>query len=154
MKNKIPCENLCKNVVEYVPTYIGKKAGILFVLNKPDKRVLQTDLFIDYLGVLAKSKTGGILGEILHYCNLNVEEIMITNLFKCIRDTDNHSIRSTNPTRKEYQKCSRILKEELRELNPSKTIIFGAIGRKLLSKEELGLEKCLFTDHPSYIWSK
>jgi len=119
----IPCSNVCKGAHSYHEGIKGDNADItklLFVLNKPDKRVLVPTLYdIDYEIALSKSRTGKVLIDILKFCNLTINDVYITNLFKCVLPGDRV------PRKKEYEKCVCVLEQQIKDFKPKKIIMFG-----------------------------
>ena len=130
----------------------------MFVLNHSDHRALTKTLFDDYLNALQNSQTGKKLSVIFKRSNLTIDDIFITNLFKCIMPRE--------PTKAEYQKCFCILEEQIKKLNPDKIVMFGHWGYKTMFPELLK-EKfykitgsildynnipVLITYHPGKLW--
>jgi len=113
----------CQNVSKYDSDIIGKNyRGILFVLHKADHRVFQQTLFDK---PLFGTKTGRVISELLDVADLNIEDVIITNFYKCIKQGD--------PTKKEYQNCVGIFEEQFRELSPDKMVLFGAPVYKFIT---------------------
>lgn len=147
---KILCEHRCEDVQECSYGFVGDEAThhpLLFVLNYPDKRIFQRSLFRqDYRDTLLNTKTGMVLHELLKYCNLKFEQIAITNLFKGIYKTNK------KPPTKDFRKCASILEKQIKQLAPSKIILFGHDAKKIITKN---LEHpTLHYFHPSAIWAK
>lgn len=118
----------CKSCKGAEAFHSGRKGGradetkILGILHKPDSRVL--DGYLPGLDAweieFSRSKTGKKMREMLEYCHLDLEDIYITNLFKCVLENDRF------PTKREYQKCKRKnLDRQIDEFQPKKIIMFG-----------------------------
>lgn len=109
----------------------GKRADItkiLFVLHKPDSRIMQGVLggFDPYLTVLSRTKTGAELSRMLNHCELTLENIYITNIFKCTLSGDRL------PTKKEYKNCLEFFNNEVAEFDPKKLVAFGSMVFNLM----------------------
>ncbi len=116
------CDNPCKGAFSYSHGIKGRNADkILFVLNRADSRLLQQSLFNNtHLEALIKSPTGKAFREIVDYCNLSFDDIYITNLFKCLLLGDR------TPAKKEYERCAKVLEEQVRDFAPLRIIAFGS----------------------------
>ncbi|GBE19752.1 MAG TPA: hypothetical protein ENG87_03540 [Candidatus Pacearchaeota archaeon] len=140
----------------------GKNADrskILFVLNKPDSR---THSLFGYEAALQETKTGQQLAEILKYNGITFEDIYLTNFYKCSLSHDRE------PSKKEYKKCLKIFKEQIKEFKPEKIVLFGRNPYMHLfpeSSKKENLEKkagkilhlkripVMISLHPSTIWA-
>jgi uracil-DNA glycosylase family 4 len=118
-----PCDNPCKDAFSYSQGIKGVNAdlaGILFVLNRADSRLLQQSLFNNaHLEAIIKTPTGKALDEILRYCNLSFDDVYITNLFKCLLPGDR------SPRRNEYRNCTRLLEQQVDDFKPRRIVAFG-----------------------------
>jgi uracil-DNA glycosylase family 4 len=160
----------CKSCNDAEAFHLGRKGSradetkLLGVLRKPDSRVL--DGYLPGLDALEiefnRSQTGKKMTEMLKYCHLDLEDVYITNLFKCVLPDDRF------PTKKEYQKCKRKnLDKQIDEFKPKKMIMFGNYvsqtmfpglakhaNHKDMIGEVLNYEgiPSLVFQHPSKIW--
>ncbi len=118
---------LCNNVEPFNSDRKGKFADNkkwMFILNAADKRVLHPTLFgEDYDTALGKTHTGKILGQFFKYSTISIEDIYLTNAYKCLPVTPKGKDRK--PKKKEYQNCSNILRFQIQEFAPKKIIVFG-----------------------------
>lgn len=150
---KLACEYNCERVLD---CHFGVQGSnprankILIILNNPYEIITQQALFENsYKSALFKTKTGLVLSEILEYCNLSVEDITITNLFKGILQ------KNVSPNTEEYKKCHNNLINQIKTISPRRIIIFGYQGKKLLEDNyDLQKRKVCFMKHPSWIWAK
>lgn len=160
--------NLCSNTIGYYNGIVGSNSDVtkfLFVLNKPDKRILQPSLnsFDNYKTALFSTKTGAELDRILKYCNMTVEDVFLTNIFKCIFNSDK------DPAPNEYKKCyENVFKKQFSDFNPKKIIVFGGSAYAMMfphqsvsfSYEDAYGKYALYNNtqtlimpHPSRIWA-
>ena len=104
------------------------KTKFMFVLHKPDTRVNQNVLaFSDRYDVaLSETKTGKELVRMLKYNELSIDDIYLTNLFKCVLKGDR------NPKVGEYKNCMGNFRKELQNFNPEKMVLFGSTTFKVL----------------------
>lgn len=145
----IRCGQKCKRTSDCHFGIIGEcyeEIKILFVLNHPDSRINQKSLFDNSYEttLFGNIRTGQILSELLNYCELNREDIVITNLFKGILQERN------SPSTKEYEKCLETLLKQIEILSPRRIIVFGQKGKELLKNTQ----NCYFSKHPSKIWTE
>lgn len=147
-----PCAILCKGAFSYNPRIKGKNADatkILFVANKSDSRALNPSFFDDYEITFSKSQIGKTITELLKTSNFTLDDIFFTNIFKCLLPNDRQ------PTLKEYQRCVKVLEQQIKEFQPNKIVIFGHQAYKHLfprEKEQINHQQML--GHIIYYASK
>jgi len=116
----IECDR-CQNVIKYDSDIVGSKyRGILFVLHMADRRVLQETLFDK---PIFGTKTGRVICELLDVADIDLDEIIISNFYKCIG----------KPGKKEYNNCVEIFKDQFKRLHPEKMVLFGAPAYKYIT---------------------
>ncbi len=123
--------NLCNEASNFHYGLKGTNAEntkLLFVLHKPDSRIIENCLsFTDpYFIALAESATGKNLSRLLSQCELNLDDIFLTNLFKCTLPEDR------NPKKTEYQNCLKILNNQILEFSPKKIVVCGRKAYEIL----------------------
>src|SRR4030042_4094303 len=117
--------SLCSNTEGFHYGVKGKnsyKTKILFVLNKPDSRIFRNALptMDPYFIAFAETRTGKQVMEMLDYCELRIDDIYMTNSFKCVLR------KNWEPSIEEYKRCfNKHLKKQIQEFNPKKTVVFG-----------------------------
>ena len=123
-KGKSIC-NLCgDDAIKFQPGIKGgnsNKTKFMFVLHKPDTRINNSVLGFanSYDVALSESKTGIEIGRMLRYLNLDIRDIYLTNLFKCVLKQDR------SPKKKEYLRCLDNFDKEIANFNPEKLVLFG-----------------------------
>lgn len=137
----------CEGAKNHHEGLIGKnynQSKIMFIAHRPDERVNINVIpcFDAYEVALSETKTGKNMKSLLNYCNLNWEDIIWTNLFKCVLP------RNRNPGRKEYRFCvDNNLVSQINEANPTLIVGLGAqvyrtlfpeISRKNWFKKNIG----------------
>ena len=130
--------NNCRLCDEASDFYYGIKGNnadntkLLFILHKPDSRITENCLsFADpYLVALAESATGRNLGRLLSQCKLSLNDIFLTNLFKCTLPEDR------NPKKLEYQNCLILLNNQIEEFNPKKIVVCGRKAYEILFPQD------------------
>ncbi|MBR9676680.1 hypothetical protein GOV04_00885 [Candidatus Woesearchaeota archaeon] len=161
------CENPCVDALHYCESYAGvnaDKTGLLFVLNRPDKRILQPSLLENdsWINILMRSQTGKILFELLDHSNLTLDDVILTNAFKCTLPGDRE------PKKHEYQNCVEVLEKQIEQIDPKKVILMGRLAYEALFKTNLNGQRfdtelvgssttydgilTLITHHPGRIW--
>ncbi len=160
---------LCNNVIAFHDGIKGKNSDItklLFVLNCPDKRILQKALpgFDDYETALFSTKTGLELNNIIDYCSLTFDDVYITNIFKCVFSSDK------KPSEYEYKRChDNVFKKQVESFMPKKIVVFGGspyramfpnLAAEYVSDDLYGRYgfyndsfPVLIMPHPSRIWA-
>jgi len=159
--------NLCKEAYGFNFGLEGNasvKTKIMFVLHRSDNET--TEFFGGYLAALRQRNTGIILERMLQYCNLDFNDIYLTNLFKCLLPKDR------TPSIQEYQNCFEVFKKQITEFNPVSMVAFGPtvyeylfpknfkeqklseVEKKILYCDEIPelVIPTLILPHPSYIW--
>lgn len=119
MSNK-PCGK-CSDAIQCFPgiNWNSDSKKFLFIINRPDGRVLNPGFFDDYTDAFSKVRTGQVLGKLMHYCSLNPDEVEITNIYKCLLPNDR------NPTKQEYKNCLEVLNKQIVVFKPKRMIAFG-----------------------------
>jgi uracil-DNA glycosylase family 4 len=155
--------SLCSEASNFNYCLKGERADaikFLFVLHRADRRI--HEYFEGYWGALKNSATGIILDDILKEAELDFDDILLTNFFKCLLPEDRR------PSKQEYFNCLTLFQQQVQEFNPRAIVIFGnrpyqctfPKRSKLIKitelKEELNYEErpCLVSMHPSQIWKK
>ncbi len=156
--------NLCEKAFNFNPGLKGKNADItklLFVLHRSDTRIFE--YLEDYWGAFVNSATGVILDRMLKKADLDLPDIYITNLFKCLLPNN------SRPSSEQYQNCLKIFEQQVRTFEPRAIIIFGNRPYRHIFPEESRRTKiedissqvlsyngipCLVSIHPSQIWKK
>ena len=143
-----PC-GLCKRAIEQAPSLTGTNAhetGFMFILHKPDSRITGTlfDEESSYSLVLNSSTTGKELARILNHCDLTLDDILLTNFFKCTLPEDK------TPYIEEYRNCVQRLKQQIQEFHTKKIVLFSKFMQKYFPKTKAPQ---LFMPHPSAIWA-
>lgn len=160
--------SLCKDAIAFHDGIKGRNSDftkLLFVLNRPDKRILQKALigFDDYETALFGTKTGLELNNIIDYCSLTFDDVYITNVFKCVLKSD----KTLSDTR--YNMCyENYFKKQIEEFKPEKMILFGGASYNLMFPKQSSMYAhdeaigkmalynsipSLIMPHPSRIWA-
>ncbi len=143
-----PC-GLCDRTIKQAPPLIGCRArdtGFMFVLHKPDSRI-NGNLFDDetaYNIVLGLSRTGQEIKYLLKHCELDPDDVYLTNFFKCTLPKDR------NPRVGEYRNCVKKLEEQIEEFDPKKIVFFSKAVKEHIPELE---RPYLVMPHPSKIWA-
>jgi uracil-DNA glycosylase family 4 len=130
--------NACTGVVGFHFGAKGQNADLtklLVVMHKPDRRILQDVLIKDidpYVAALLGSRAGESLTALLRYCGLSLNDIYLTNAFKCVLDGDR------NPTAQEYSNCREVLEKQIEEFQPRAIISSGEMPYELLCGKQVG----------------
>lgn len=136
------CKGPCSYSV-YNPNFgvIGdnyENSRIMFVLHRSDSRAVKSlpdapiqfnyeeqHLDMLYWNALIKSDTGRAINWLLKgYCNMTMEDVYITNVFKCLL-SENMSSKDILPKDLEYRSCVDVLKNQVIAAAPRKIIAFG-----------------------------
>jgi len=93
--------------------------------------------------------SGKIMYDCMRKCNINFDDVYITNLFKCsfLEDKNNYTSDHLN-------NCIKFLKEEIETINPKIIILLGKSVSKYFRQSEILKEKNIRTFdlfHPAYI---
>lgn len=133
--------NMCERALQHVPSLKGSRADktkLFFLLHKPDSRI-EENLFKGkdaYMITLGQTKTGQELIKLLEYCGLTLEDIFLTNFFKCTLPND------SNPTSNEYRNCRKILERQIKEFEPEKIVVFSIkVYHQLEKQPDNGMDK-------------
>jgi len=164
LESKLDCD-LCEEAFSYHPGVKGENADltkILFVLHRSDSREPQPRSSATYREALLKSQTGKVLTEMLEFCDLTIEDIYLTNVFKCLLPKDRE------PRAKEYKSCIKVLEEQVTDFDPKKILVFGRKSyehmfpeiakqnsyKKMVMKAlDFNGVPSLVSYHPSWMWS-
>ena len=155
---------LCEKAFNFNPGLKGKNADItklLFVLHRSDTRTFE--YFENYWGAFVNSATGVILDRMLKKADLDLPDIYITNLFKCLLP------KNSRPSSEQYQNCLKIFEQQVRTFEPRAMVVFGNMSYKYIFQGKYSKHKitdvsgqvlsyngipCLVSIHPSQIWKK
>ncbi len=154
---------LCESASHYNPGLIGEnsdKTKLMIVLHRADRRI--SEYLEGYWGALANSATGTILDKMLKRAALDLSDIYLTSLFKCLLPEDRH------PKRQEYRNCLSVFERQVGEFHPRGMVVFGNEPYKHIFPEQSGEIKIadlgrelsyqgtpvLVSIHPSQIWKK
>ncbi len=127
---------------------------ILFVAHRSDSRALQSN----YETELAKSQSGKILEQILSTAKLSLDDIYLTNVFKCLLPSDRM------PKKDEYVACLSNLDRQIINFKPKSIVTFGhkpyelmfddnAFSEVVGSRTEYHSIPTFISYHFSKIWS-
>lgn len=109
---------LCNGAYEFNAGIVGKNyknEGLMFILHKSDSRALN-----GYSDALRKTNTGRTVDNILDMAGLNLDDIVLTNFYKCLLPNDK------NPNSIQYNNCKKVLNSQIKKMNPQKIVLFGA----------------------------
>ncbi len=109
---------LCERAKHYNPGLIGENYSdkrIMFVLHISDERAVKEG----YVEAYNKTYTAKTIDKILNDSNLNLDDIILTNFYKCIIPGDKI------PRKQEYFNCKSILTNQIEETRPKKIVLFG-----------------------------
>lgn len=156
-KSRTICKLCGDEAIKFQPGIKGgnsDKTKFMFVLHKPDTRIMQPVLgFADrYDTTLGEVKTGKELGRMLRYLNLDMRDIYLTNLFKCVLNSDR------DPGKRMLLKCLGNLDKEITEFNPRKIVLFGTQVyntlfpglSKLNNHKEMWTKKRIYKETPVF----
>lgn len=163
---------LCEDAYNFFEGLKGKNADetkLLFILHRADERITNPTLFSEnYKVALGKTNTGKVLAQLLNYVNLTIDDIYLTNVYKCLlpRKTKSKHFRSDGrkPTKKEYANCKTILDKQIEDFAPKKMVLFGepaynvVIGQNDYERDLLVPNlnykniPVLLLEHPGKIW--
>jgi len=141
-----PC-GLCDRALQQGPPFKGSRADLtkfMFVLHKPDSRI-EGSLFgdeVSYDMALGGCATGKELTLLLDYCDADIEDIYLTNFFKCTLPKD------ADPRVGEYANCITQLEKQIFEFNPKRIVFFSKAIKKYIPEIE---NPHLMMAHPSSI---
>lgn len=125
----------------------GKRADLaklLIVAHRPDVRISVPVLpgHDEYETTLMESKTGRQLVEMLDFCNLGIDDIYWTNIFKCCLPKTGRKVKEgmppdRSPRREEYSACfnSHFL-QQFQEFNPRAVVALGRAVYSIMFPEE------------------
>ncbi len=122
----------CKCSSNYHEGLKGKTYGqtkLMFIAHRPDQRVNIEVLpsFDSYEIALSETKTGKNIGTLLKHCNLSLDNIFWTNLFKCVL------LENRPPNKEEYLFCvNNHLNLQIEEANPNLIVGLGSQVYKIL----------------------
>ena len=126
------CTGCSSEAFAYNPGLKGTYANrskILFVLHRSDSRALSSGGPDAYKQALLESQTGRVLKEMFNRCGFGLDDIYLTNMFKCLLPNDRE------PRRQEYEKCVSNLEAQVSEFQPRKIVAFGAKPYELMFPE-------------------
>jgi uracil-DNA glycosylase family 4 len=112
----------CEGAFSYFPGLKGEHADdhkILMILNHSDSRMLMGKYKHSYSVALPYSNTGRVLEDMLEACDLSLDDVYLTNVFKCLLPHDRE------PRKGEYVKCRSVLERQIDEYCPERIISFG-----------------------------
>jgi len=132
----IICNNSCSDRVFCYNSGIKGKyyddKRIMFVLHRSDSRAIKKDLGIEglfrvedmqlensYDEALRRSDTGRFLRWLTGYCGMTLDDVYITNMFKCLIPDDRE------PRYSEYGSCAELLRRQILDVKPEKILVFG-----------------------------
>lgn len=130
--------NLCQDATDFHPGLRGRNADstkLLVVMHKPDSRISVPILISEidpYVSALLNSRTGENLTRLLGACGLGLEDVYLTNVFKCVLSGNRE------PNQEEYSACLHNLEEQINEFQPRSIITSGGIPYSLLSRNAIG----------------
>ena len=118
---------------EYNPGRKGPRADlskILIVLHRSDSRALISALpmpdFDSYELTFSRTQTGQIIVRMLKMCGYTLDDVFITNIFKCLLPNDRA------PARQEYENCLLLLREQIADFSPRGILVFGEKPSELM----------------------
>jgi uracil-DNA glycosylase family 4 len=103
---------------------IGSGAGLFAKIHSEDS----------YTRALRLSDTGRLLGWLTQYCGINMNDLYITNAFKCLLPNDEE------PKLKDYMICVNILKKQILKAKPKKIVVYGTKPTQAMWSERTQLD--------------
>ncbi len=118
---------LCERAGHFNEGLIGKnysETGVMFVLHISDSRALREG----YVKAYKKTNTAQTVDKMLKNANLTLDDIVLTNFYKCIIPGDTNSSKNKDkiPWKKEYKNCVGVLDAQIQEIAPKKIVLFGS----------------------------
>ncbi|MBW2996543.1 hypothetical protein KY332_04570 [Candidatus Woesearchaeota archaeon] len=115
----INCPKKCDpDIVEQGYGFKGDNADetkIMWILHTPNDTILGQS----YIEAFKESITGRVIGRALDFCYLDVEDIYVTNIFKCLLEAER------KPRKAGYEACLQHLNQEIIDFRPKKIILGG-----------------------------
>lgn len=114
--------------------YLGRKGKnaditkLMVIMHRPSWIVAQPclNLYDEWQTAFFTSKTGKTIGRLLAECDLSIEDIYITNVYKCFPHGDR------NPKPEEYQNCLQYFEGQFDEFAPRRAVVCGSNAWRLM----------------------